>query len=158
MTSVDFSEKALLILVHKPDHPGIQQTVMRILNDKDTVHLVNTCFNPMGMLSTSPEIKVLLRFLDPSSLPCLIILRLSKSPSRSIIFDLMIPLSHDPTIESVHGCLLAYCKSRNSQGGRLKALERGALAAIGQRALDGERAYAVCDAGSELSKTPTMQQ
>lgn len=139
LTSLDFSEKSLLVLIHKPEHPSIQQTVTKLAMDKDLSHLINSSFNIIGLLSTSPEIKIMLRFMQPSALPCLAIMRLTKTPQRQVSLDSLISLANDPSVEAIHGSLLGYVKQRNAQGSKLAVVERGALEAIGRQKMDKER-------------------
>lgn len=143
LTSLDFTERALLVLVHKPENPGIQQTVTRMVIDRDFSQLVNSCFQPIGILSTSPEIKMLLKFFSPVNLPCLAVLRLQPGPVRSVKLDHMDSLSNTTgegvSVEQLHASLLAYVKLRNNNGSRLAVVERGAADIARISRLQGER-------------------
>ena len=145
LKSYDYGEKCVLVLVHKPEQPGIQQTVTRLVSDRDFAKLINDCFFPIGIMNTSNEIKVLLKLLPIKAVPCLAILRSTpKDGRKKVQLEDSIPLfttanTDSVAIEGIHHSVANYLKKRNSQGSRFHITERGSSELARKRQLEGER-------------------
>ena len=69
LSKYNFSEKALLLFVLKPESPSIEQIIRSIVMDTELSNMVNECFFPMGILTTSSEMKLVQSFAASKSFP-----------------------------------------------------------------------------------------
>lgn len=130
----NFTEKPILVLVHKADQTGLQQTVTRLVTDAECSKLINDCFWPIGILSSNPEIKMLLRFIPVKSMPCLLILRMvgQQAGKKQVKADDLIMLTPGPdgssvTVEKLYADLVNYVKQRNASGSNFVIAEQRAV-------------------------------
>lgn len=96
MATLDFSKKPLLLLVLKPDHPSVEQTVRALVTDPEFSGLANANFHPTGILTTSSEIRTVQGFSAQSTYPCLLVVRLLTAGAKKEIKVDCLVLLHNP--------------------------------------------------------------
>lgn len=98
LESMEFGdEKPLLIYVHKNDHKLAQRILKTVLQDDEISGFIvsisplqsfnhqqiliskNENFNPMGMLTSNREMKIIMNFIEKEAIPCFVILRKDKT-------------------------------------------------------------------------------
>lgn len=126
LSNLDFTEKPILVLVHRPETAGIQQTISRLVTDRECSKMINDCFYPIGILSTSREIKTVLKFVPLRNIPCILVLRMTED--RRVKADDLILLSGtleipSVSIDRIHTSLARYLKKRNDEGSNFAIIQ-----------------------------------
>lgn len=129
LSNYNFTEKALLVLAHKPEQPGTRSTLKSLVMDKECSRMINASFFPIGILNTSREIRTLLKFVPLKNIPCILILRMTEG--KKVRVDDLVLLSGTQAkpvvpIEKVHADLANYLKRRNEAGSNFEIVERKA--------------------------------
>lgn len=122
MSTYNYSDKPLLLLAFKADHPNVKPALISLLNDKDFAQMANTCFYPVGVLASSREVRVVMNFITARQLPCFLVIRMVPGSSKEIKCDDMVAFGDcsDPNAftERVHNNLANYLKKRNDLGAK----------------------------------------
>lgn len=119
--TVDFSRKPLLLLVLSPESPAMEATMKEVCANQALVDLVNENFLATGILSTSNEIRSVLRFTTEATFPCIVVLRLLPSAGGpEIKVETLVLLSKKGggpvKSENVLEEIQAYLKARSAEG------------------------------------------
>lgn len=129
LSNYNFTEKAIMLIILKPEHPGIQKTMTRLIKDKECSKMINECFYPIGILTNSLEIRVAMKFVPIKNTPCILILRMITG--KKVKVDDLIMLFGDVanpsvSIEQIHMSLASYLKKRNESGSNFAVIENRA--------------------------------
>lgn len=122
MSTYDYVEKPLLILIFKADHPNIKEGLSDLVQDSDFAQMANSCFYPMGLLSSSREVRLIHTFISSRQIPMFLVLRMVPGGGREIRVDDMVPFGDCNDAKAftlrIHQSLANYLKKRNEQGSK----------------------------------------
>lgn len=121
LSSVQFEHKPILIYFHRPDQPQRNNLLLNLLTDNDFSRMVNNCFHPFGMLSSSKEMPIALKLIEYKFIPCMLILKqIVENGNKRVKTDGMIgiPLKSDSImveVDVLHTKVSDYLTARNKQ-------------------------------------------